>query len=165
MTTLILAVALTAAPDALPVDVWHADWSARVETAGTLTPALVGRVATHRRPVVAPRASVPWSPPARSWGGGVERWRSLVAAHFPPDRVDAALSVIACESEGNPNAQHPGSLASGLFQAMPQWYTGQGWDQPSPFGAFDPFDPAENVRFAAWLSKGGADWEMWVCRP
>jgi hypothetical protein len=172
MTALILAVALTAPPDATPVDTWQTDWTARVEHVGDLTLALVDewrqlsalRVMFHPpQPAVTVRASVPR--PTVRWAGGVEQWRTLVAAYFPADRVDAALTVIACESHGNPYAQHLGSLASGLFQAMPQWYTGVGWFEPSPFGAFDPFDPSENVRFAAWLSEGGADWSHWVCRP
>lgn len=139
MTALMLTVALTVPAPALTV----ADWQAAHERFPRWIPA----------------------PPAVDVGP-VERWRPLVAEHFLPEHVDDALSVMACESEGNPDAQHPGSHASGLYQAMPQWYTGRGWFEPSPFGPFDPFDPAENVRFAAWLFYDtGADWGPWVCQP
>jgi len=169
-----LVVMLSASVSAHTVeelDVWRADWTVRVQDAGGLSADLLAEWVDMRDRhgcdwpgttcIVLPEHHRISLPPPTS----VEHWRPLVSLHFPPEHVDAALRVLSCESQGNPVAQHPYSKASGLFQAMPQWYTGAGWFEPSPFGPFDPFDPAENVRFAAWLSKGGSDWSHWVCRP
>ena len=167
MTALMLTVALTAPPNATPVDAWLADWTGRATV--DLTPALVDEwraiqgMMVRFAPIVLPPEPRTVRRPVSV---GVEQWRPLVEEHFEPEHVDDALTVMRCESEGNPDAQHPRSHASGLFQAMPQWYTGRGWSEPSEFGPFDPFDPAENVRFAAWLFYDtGATWGPWVCRP
>lgn len=92
-------------------------------------------------------------------------WRSLVTAIFRPDDVEWALRVIQCESGGDPTAVNPRTGAAGLMQAMPQWYTGAGYSEPSPYGPFDPFDPEANLRFGAWLLDyewGGR--AAWVCK-
>ena len=36
----------------------------------------------------------------------VEQWRPLVEEIFPADEVDDVLSVMACESLGNPNTRY-----------------------------------------------------------
>ena len=79
--------------------------------------------------------------------GGVERWRTLVAAWFPADKVDEALAIIQCESEGDPTAKNPVSSASGLWQFLKGWWLGR-WS-PDTVGAFDPFDPVASMRAAA----------------
>lgn len=154
---------------------WKAQWAAEVLEAGGITPELLDtyRDFTSRHPIRAnvhlipplevtrqPAPAVPQPPPA-----GAEQWRPLIAAYFPPEHIDAALRVLYCESRGNPQATHPSSGAAGLFQAMPQWFTGRGFTTPSPYGPFDPYNPEANVAFAAWLSAGGSDWTPWVCRP
>lgn len=162
MTALLLAVTL-AAPT--PVATWEAHWHGRVAESGGLTVdlvddrrmfyALLEPPAPEPAPVV---RTVPRPPPAPPVS--VESWRPLVAAHFQPEHVDAALRVMACESGGNPNAANPTSTARGLFQFLRGWWSGA-WGYP----AFDPYDPAANVIAAAWLSKGGSDWSHWVCKP
>jgi hypothetical protein len=112
------------------------------------------------------------SPPPPVTGGqfppAVERWRPLVGAYFPPERVDGALSVIRCESYGDPNAYNPYSGAAGLFQFLPST-----WATVSPRAGFDGasvFDPEANIGTAAWLtayyaSRGSDPWAAWACKP
>lgn len=100
----------------------------------------------------------------------VEEWRPLVEQHFPPEQVEDALSVMECESQGNPLAQHPGTLATGLFQFIPNtwdWASGRaGW------GGHSPFEPEANVASAAWLVAATitvdhpqGPWAHWSCQP
>ena len=91
--------------------------------------------------------------------GGVERWRTLVAAWFPADKVDEALSIISCESGGDPSIPNPTSSALGLWQFLKGWYTGK-WSDT--VGVFDPLDPVASMRAAAIVSKNGTNWGDWV---
>src|SRR5690606_12904670 len=112
------------------------------------------------------------APPAPLIGGPfrpeVERWRGLVAAYFPAERVDEALAVLGCESNGDPNAYNPYSGASGLFQFLPAT-----WATVSPSAGFSEssvFDAEANLGTAAWLSsyfesRGASPWSPWTCRP
>ncbi len=111
-------------------------------------------------------------PPPPVTGGDfppkVERWRPLVATYFPSARVDDALTVLSCESGGDPNAYNPYSGASGLFQFLPST-----WATVSPRAGFagdSVFDPEANIGSAAWLtdyyeSRGSHPWAAWNCRP
>jgi hypothetical protein len=100
-------------------------------------------------------------------GGAVERWRPLVAAYFPAGLVDQALSVIDCESNGNPAAIGPGG-ASGLFQFIPST-----WASASANAGFEgasALDPTANVASAAYLvqasiDSGSSAWGPWGCKP
>ncbi len=89
----------------------------------------------------------------------VESWRPLVAAYFPADRVDEALKVIWCESRGDPSAKNPNSTASGLFQILRGWWSGD-WSTAIP--AFDPFDPEANVAAASIIAGGTNYWSDWA---
>ncbi len=101
---------------------------------------------------------------------GVESWRSLVERFFPPDLVEQALSVMHCESRGNPDATHPGSGATGLFQFLEgTWaFASAG----AGFAGASRYDAEANVAAAAWLvdysirtgHPRGA-WGHWVCQP
>ncbi len=101
--------------------------------------------------------------------GGVLRWRTLVEQYFPPERVAEALRVMHCESRGNPDARHPGSDASGLFQ-----FLAGTWAFASPRAGFpgaSRFDPEANVASAAWLvdysirtNHPWGPWGRWTCR-
>ncbi len=94
----------------------------------------------------------------RGVGNDVEQWRWLVEIWFAPADVERALDIMACESGGNPNAKNPTSTASGLFQHLRAWWSGE-WGTHGPF---DPFDPAESVEAAAYLrydTPGG--WSHW----
>lgn len=97
----------------------------------------------------------------------VEQWRSLVQQFFPANRVDEALTVIDCESNGDPNAVNPYSGASGLFQFLPAT-----WATTSPsagYGGQSVFDPEANIGTAAWLANryqelGYDYWHAWNCK-
>lgn len=107
------------------------------------------------------------SNPPGSGGAGfsanVERWRGIVASYFPPGVVNQALSVMECESQGNPNATNPTSGASGLFQHMPQFWAERSRSAGVP-GA-NIYDPVANVRVAGWLYRQSNTWQHWSCKP
>lgn len=112
---------------------------------------------------------------APSGGGGstwnhppaVEQWRSLVSQFFPSNRVEEALVIINCESNGDPDAVNPYSGASGLFQFLPST-----WATTAPnagYAGYSPFDPEANTASAAWLANryqelGRGYWDAWSCR-
>jgi soluble lytic murein transglycosylase-like protein len=98
----------------------------------------------------------------------VEQWRSLVASYFDPVLVDQALSIIQCESLGDPNAYNPYSGASGLFQFIPGTWAVT--SLKAGFGGYSAFDPEANVASAAWLTSyyqgaGLNPWTPWHCIP
>lgn len=104
----------------------------------------------------------PWDhPPA------VEQWRPLVRQYFPSNRVEEALRIIDCESNGDPNAYNPYSGASGLFQFLPST-----WASTAPkagWGGHSVFEPEPNISSAAWLANryeelGSYYWQAWSCR-
>lgn len=154
-------VVVTQLPPGLSFDPWHAVLLARHEVAIVEAPKpkpVSTPVSTQHQTATGTAAPIP--------PDSVAVWRPLVEQHFPPGEVANALSIIWCESRGDPTAVNPTSQAAGLFQAMPQWYTGVGFTQPSPYGPFDPFDPAANVAFAAWLfDQTPRGWSKWQCRP
>lgn len=104
----------------------------------------------------------PWEP-----SEGVEQWRGLVEQFFPANRVEEALRIIDCESNGNPNAQNPYSGAGGLFQFLPST-----WASNSPnagYGGYSVFDAEANIATAAWLANryqelGYSYWHPWNCK-
>lgn len=104
----------------------------------------------------------PWNHPPE-----VEQWRGLVAAYFPSNRVEEALRIIDCESNGDPNALNPYSGAGGLFQFLPST-----WESTAPkagFAGASVFDPAANIGSAAWLANryeqlGYYYWHPWNCK-
>jgi len=98
----------------------------------------------------------------------VERWRPLVDRYFAEERVAEALSIIACESNGDPSITNPRSSAAGLFQ-----FVSGTWEHASEqagFGGASALDPEANVAAAAWLvdyslDAGQSAWVHWTCRP
>ena len=98
----------------------------------------------------------------------VERWRPLVERYFVEERVTEALSIIACESNGDPSITNPRSSAAGLFQ-----FVSGTWEHASEqagFGGASALDPEANVAAAAWLVDYSLDgdrsaWAHWTCRP
>jgi hypothetical protein len=100
--------------------------------------------------------------------GPVERWRSLVEQYFAPNRIDEALSIIDCESNGDPNARNPRSSASGLFQFLDRTWAHS--SEQAGFRGESPFSPEANIAAAAWLVEyslgvGDSPWAHWTCRP
>lgn len=109
-----------------------------------------------------PGGGGPWDhPPA------VEQWRPLVQQFFPSNRVEEALRIINCESNGNTNAENPYSGAAGLFQFLPST-----WASTAPkagYSGASPFDAEANIASAAWLANnyqqmGLYYWQAWSCR-
>ena len=146
---------------------WYAEWEERVMELGGLSIPLLAEYqefANKHAQMITLTVSrvVSSSHETDTWirTTGVEQWRGLVSAYFLTENVDRALRVMACESGGNPSAKNPRSTASGLYQFLKGWWSGA-WGGT---GVFDPFDPEANIRAAAWLSKGGADWSHWVCK-
>lgn len=154
----------------------------REETTTTSTSGAPGTSPPATSPGTSPTTTSPPSPtttsgtPTTTSGGGggswnhppaVEQWRGLVAAYFPSNRVEEALAIIDCESNGDPNAVNPYSGASGLFQFLPST-----WASTAPkagFGGASPFDPEANIGSAAWLANryqqlGHYYWQPWSCK-
>lgn len=104
----------------------------------------------------------PWDHPPR-----VEQWRPLVEQFFPSNRVEEALRIMDCESNGDPDAYNPYSGASGLYQFLPST-----WASTAPKAGYpdaSPFDPEANTASAAWLANryqelGSDYWAAWSCR-
>jgi hypothetical protein len=122
-----------------------------------------------------PTTTTTSTPPTTSSGGGgpwnhppaVEQWRSLVQQFFPSNRVEEALRIINCESNGDPDAVNPYSGAAGLFQFLPST-----WATTAPAAGYpdaSPFDPEANTASAAWLANryqqlGYDYWHAWSCK-
>jgi Transglycosylase SLT domain len=104
----------------------------------------------------------PWDHPPQ-----VEQWRSLVQQFFPSNRVEEALRIIDCESNGDTDAVNPYTGAAGLFQFLPST-----WTSASPqagYGGHSALDPKANIATAAWLANhyqelGYDYWHAWNCR-
>ncbi|MDH3306126.1 MAG: transglycosylase SLT domain-containing protein [Acidimicrobiia bacterium] len=104
------------------------------------------------------------------WTGSVSQWRALVETYFPPERVEEALRVMACESGGNPNAKNPHSTATGLFQFLDGTWA---WSSVlAGYAGHSRLDPEANIAVAAWLVdysiRSGhpyGAWGHWECQP
>jgi peptidoglycan hydrolase CwlO-like protein len=145
------------------------------ERTTTTTTASPGTTATTSPISTSPTTTAPSNTTTTSSGGGgpwnhppaVEQWRPLVQQFFPSNRVEEALRIIDCESNGDPNAYNPYSGASGLFQFLPST-----WASASPkagYGGHSVFEPEANVASAAWLGNryeelGQYFWRAWSCR-
>jgi hypothetical protein len=142
----------------------------RQDSRGTTTTTSPGTTSPTTTPTTSPATTTPTT------GGGstptsfpphIEQWRSLVAQFFPSARVNEALAIIRCESNGDPDAYNPYSGASGLFQFLPST-----WATTAPkagYGGASVFDPEANVASAAWLANryqqlGQYYWQAWSCR-
>jgi len=151
--------------------------SDQTDAADTTTTAAPRTTTTTRAPTPTTTTTQAPPPPTTTTtappndGGGprpAENWRGLVSQYFPSDLVNEALSIIQCESKGDPSAYNSRSGASGLFQFIPGT-----WANVSPkagWGGASPFDPEANVASAAWLvdysiNNGQYRWYHWTCRP
>ncbi len=99
-------------------------------------------------------------PTADEWDGTVDYWLPFVERYWLPEDVSWALTVMDCESEGDPYAKNPNSSASGLFQQLgrfwPERAASAGWAGASVF------DPEANIAVSAWLFSWGGS-SHWVC--
>lgn len=78
----------------------------------------------------------------------VERWRPLVAGHFPAEEVDTAMCVLRHESGGDPDADNPRSSATGLFQILDSH-----WGPYFDVTTEELFDPVTNIRLAGEIRE------------
>ncbi len=131
-------------------------------TTSTTTPGSVATTTSVAATTTTSGGGSTWTPPPE-----VEQWRVLVSQYFPSNRVDEALQIISCESNGDPDAYNPYSGASGLFQFIPStWTTTAG---PAGFPGASVFDPTANIGSAAWLAnvyedQGQYFWTAWSCK-
>lgn len=144
-------------------------------TTTTTVPGVTGPAPTTTTAVGVTTTTVPVSTTVTTPGAisrplkaAVEQWRSLVASYFSPNLVDQALSIIQCESLGDPGAYNPYSGASGLFQFIPgTWAVAS---VRAGYSGVSVFDPEANVASAAWLASyyqaaGRNPWTPWHCVP
>ncbi len=98
----------------------------------------------------------------QEWHPRVERWRSLIEAHFLPGDVEKGIAVIACESSGDPLAENKISSARGLWQHL-----GKYWELRSRQAGIEgasTWDPEASTIVAAWLVYStGNSWDHWTC--
>jgi hypothetical protein len=133
----------------------------------TTTTTSPGTTTTTSPQSTPPTTSAPPSTTPTSFPPHIEQWRGLVSQFFPASRVNEALAIIRCESNGDPDAYNPYSGAAGLFQFLPST-----WATTSPnagYGGASVFDPEANVATAAWLANryqqlGQYYWQAWSCR-
>lgn len=111
-----------------------------------------------------------WEAAVNSISPAAFAWKPLIEKHFREELWWEALQVLDCESRGNPNALHPASGASGLFQFLAGTWVLASTLSGNP-GA-SPFDPEANVAAAAWLLEHServdhwrGRWGHWVCQP
>jgi len=116
-------------------------------------------------PEAPPVAAAAVAPPAASAGGklqaasvgpvGPARWEWLVSRYRWP--VAEALSVLSCESRGDPAAYRSGNY--GLFQinSIHAWRVGG--------RVASLFEPETNVRVAYDVWRDNAGWGPWACKP
>ena len=138
--------------------------------AATTTTTTVATTTTTAGTSTPPTTTTPPPPPVvgGDFPASVERWRPLVSQYFPSEQITNALTVIRCESYGDPEAYNPYSGASGLFQFLPST-----WATASPragFAGASVFDGEANIGTAAWLSayyasRGSDPWAAWACKP
>lgn len=89
------------------------------------------------------------------YGSGVERWRPLVSKY--DWKVDKALSIMRCESGGNPNAISR-TNDYGLFQLnAPTWIGKYGLTYSNIR------NPETNVYAAYRIYKNRNNFSAWVC--
>jgi hypothetical protein len=135
-------------------------------TPGTTTPTTNSSTTPTTSPTTTPTTAGGGNVPT-SFPPHIEQWRTLVAQFFPDDRVNEALAILRCESNGDPDAYNPYSGASGLFQFLPST-----WASTAPkagYAGASVFDPVANTASAAWLANryqelGQYYWAAWSCR-
>ena len=106
--------------------------------------------------------------PDAQFSPAVEQWRSIVESaivEMGGDLHDTArfLSIISCESGGNPEARSSVSTASGLMQHLRTYWDARSRTALGYVG--DIYNGQDNIRVSAWLiyRATGGRWQHWVC--
>lgn len=107
------------------------------------------------------------SPDAR-FSPAVEQWRATVEAaivEMGGDLRDTArfLSIISCESGGDPEARSSVSTASGLMQHLRTYWDARSRSALGYVGNI--YSGEDNIRVSSWLiyRATGGGWQHWVC--
>jgi hypothetical protein len=191
-TTIIVAAFLVVASLPLPLSAhtdaelsaWLDAWSAQEITPAALDewrdmaerhPCRVTDCPPRPAPLAPAGAFRPLAPvtPPGAFPAAVERWRVLVAVYFPAENVDAALSVLSCESEGVEWAPNPDSTALGLWQFLRSTWNWVASEIGAPAYPTGTLDPEWATMAAAWLSTprnddgtatgpAGSWWSHWA---
>ena len=137
-----------------PPPPWTAtEWFAQIERTGLTVSLLREWRENNPRQIVMPVQK-------RHISYSAEQWRLLVEKYFQPKDVQTAMTVLQCESGGNPDAKNRHSSASGLFQHLGRYWTER--SAKAGWGGADIFDPEANIAVAAWL-KSVTGWGSWTC--
>ena len=103
----------------------------------------------------------------QDYGPDVERWRTtveeaIVANGGPVEDTNRFLSVLNCESFGDPDAYNASSGASGLMHPLQVYWPPRA--RAAGFEGASPFDPVANIYTSAWLiyRATGGGWQHWV---
>ena len=106
--------------------------------------------------------------PAARFSPAVEQWRSTVEAaivEMGGDLRDTArfLSIISCESGGDPEARSSVSTASGLMQHLRTYWDARSRTALGYVGNI--YSGEDNIRVSSWLiyRATGGGWQHWVC--
>ena len=91
----------------------------------------------------------------------VQEWIPLVNKYFKSEDEALALTVLFCESSGNPKAHghnRNGTIDKGLFQFNSKT---EKWLEEDIYNKeLDMYDPETNVKAARWLSLNSG-WHHW----
>ncbi len=151
-----------AAHSTTELDAWRLTWGRAVLSNGLTADRLAEQSDMARRHPWYFNRPAPHTHPRRTFTGGVEQWRGLVATYFRAGDVDRALRIMACESGGDPNIANSRSSARGLFQHLGKYWSAR--SAAAGFAGASIFDPTANVATAAWLRDQPGGWLHWVCR-
>ena len=96
----------------------------------------------------------------------VQQWMPLVLSYHGSRDYELALRILACESEGDPNAANPTSSARGLFQHLGKYwddrFAAAGFVAEPPLKPIDYIlDPEINIAVAAFLAKRDGYYAHW----
>lgn len=89
------------------------------------------------------------------------RWAGIVNDYFA-GHVGEALYVIRGESGGDPRADN--GVCRGLYQVHACHAAAFKHITGKPY-YWAVFNARANIRFAAYMSRGGRDWSAWSVRP
>ena len=123
-----------------------------------------GLRALDRGPVPIPPApgSMSTAVSRGGWPDWIEQWRPLVVEYFPPEDVELAMAVIACESSGDSKAVNPKSGATGLFQHLPGYWSVRSYYAGVPGASIR--NPEASTAVAVWLAYNTPNsWNHWSC--
>ncbi len=138
------------------VQEWRDEWSARIKQG---EPGSVEDLVSGWRDLLDEYAYPHLVP---GWPDWIEQWRPLVVEYFPPEDVELAMAVIACESSGDSKAVNPKSGATGLFHHLPGYWSVRSYYAGVPGASIR--NPEASTAVAVWLAYNTPNtWNHWSC--